>query len=45
MVFDPDFRLSNIERGFRIFAFEESLNEIPVRRNKIPGPDPKSHDS
>lgn len=26
--------------GFRIFAFEDSLNEIPVRRTKIPGPQP-----
>jgi hypothetical protein len=39
-VFDPNLTLTNMNDGFRIFAFEESLNEIPVRRTKIPGPQP-----
>jgi hypothetical protein len=36
MVFDPNFALLNIPAGFRIFAFEDSLNEIPARRHKMP---------
>jgi hypothetical protein len=40
MVFDPNIFLSNMESGFRIFAEEESLNEISTRRYKIPGPEP-----
>ena len=39
MTFDPNFTLSNIANGFRIFAFEESLNEIPAQRSRIPGQD------
>ncbi|KAJ6545957.1 hypothetical protein B0H10DRAFT_1969818 [Mycena sp. CBHHK59/15] len=38
MVFDPNFTLSHMEKGFRIFAFEESLNGISAR--KISGPSP-----
>ncbi|KAJ7096187.1 hypothetical protein C8R44DRAFT_749032 [Mycena epipterygia] len=38
--FDQNFTLSNMSDGFRIFAFEESLNKIPARRFKIPGPRP-----
>jgi hypothetical protein len=37
MVFDPDFALSDIESGFRIFAFEDSLKEISARRYKLSG--------
>jgi hypothetical protein len=37
MVFDPNFALSDMGSGFRIFAFEDSLNTIPARRYKITG--------
>jgi hypothetical protein len=37
MVFDPDYTLSNVAGGFRIFADNESLNAIPARRYRIPG--------
>jgi hypothetical protein len=40
MVFDPNFTLSNMADGFRIFAFEESLHEIATRRSKIFGAQP-----
>lgn len=40
MTFNPDFTLSKMQNGFRIFAFEESLNGISARRYKFPGPDP-----
>ncbi|KAJ7347198.1 hypothetical protein DFH08DRAFT_808957 [Mycena albidolilacea] len=40
MDFDPNFTLSHMKKGFRIFAFEESLSGIPVRRLKISGPSP-----
>ena len=39
-VFDPNFTLSNMTEGFRIFAFEDSLHEIPSRRSKLPGIQP-----
>ncbi|KAJ7108771.1 hypothetical protein C8R44DRAFT_743999 [Mycena epipterygia] len=39
-VFDPNFTLSHMTDGFRILAFEESLNEIAARRSKIPGTQP-----
>jgi hypothetical protein len=32
MTFGANFTLENIGGGFRIFAVEESLNEIPARR-------------
>jgi hypothetical protein len=35
--FDPNFTLSNIESGFPIFAFEDSLNEVPAWRMKLAG--------
>jgi hypothetical protein len=38
--FDPNFSLAKMNDGFRIFAFEESMNEIPTRRTKLPGPPP-----
>jgi hypothetical protein len=37
MTFDVNFTSENIGGGFRIFAVEESLNEIPARRYRIPG--------
>jgi hypothetical protein len=40
MDFDPNFTPSHREKGFRIFAFEKSLNEILARRLKISGPSP-----
>jgi hypothetical protein len=40
MVFDPNFTLSIMADGFRIFAFEESLQEIATRRPKIFGAQP-----
>ena len=40
MTFDPDFTLNNIGQGFRIFAFDDSLNEVPARRTVIPGDEP-----
>ncbi|KAJ7133118.1 hypothetical protein C8R44DRAFT_611585, partial [Mycena epipterygia] len=43
IVFDPNYTLNNIETGFRIFASEESLIEIPARRYKIHGPEPVLH--
>jgi hypothetical protein len=39
--FNPNFTLSNMADGFRIFAFEESLDEVPTRRSKVPGSDPE----
>jgi hypothetical protein len=41
MVFDPNYTLTNISSGFRIFAAKESLSAIPARRYDIIGPDPK----
>ncbi len=41
MVFDPNYTLTNISSGFRIFAAEEPLSAIPARRYDIIGPDPK----
>jgi hypothetical protein len=35
MTFDPNFELAKMTNGFRIFAFEEALNEIPARRYQI----------
>jgi hypothetical protein len=32
MVFNPDFTLTKIETGFRIFASDKSLNEISAKR-------------
>jgi hypothetical protein len=40
MIFDPNFALSNMTEGFRIFAFEDALHEIPSRRSKLPGLQP-----
>jgi hypothetical protein len=40
MFFDPNFSVSTLENGFRIFAFEDSLNKILARRYKLTGPDP-----
>ncbi|KAJ7271786.1 hypothetical protein C8J57DRAFT_1064925, partial [Mycena rebaudengoi] len=37
ITFNPDFTLSNMRSGFRIFAFEESLNDVAARRYKVPG--------
>ncbi|KAJ7210291.1 hypothetical protein C8J57DRAFT_998982, partial [Mycena rebaudengoi] len=34
--FNPDFTLSNMRSGFRIFAFGESLNDVAARRYKVP---------
>ncbi|KAJ7822344.1 hypothetical protein B0H14DRAFT_2370795 [Mycena olivaceomarginata] len=39
-VFDPTLTLSEMAKGYRIFAVEESLNEVPARRYKIPGQKP-----
>jgi hypothetical protein len=41
MVFNPDFTLAKIETGFRIFASEESLNEISAKR-RIHGEAPRT---
>ncbi|KAK6969574.1 hypothetical protein R3P38DRAFT_2814143 [Favolaschia claudopus] len=30
--FDPNFRLTDISGGFRIFAFQEAMKDIPARR-------------
>ncbi|KAJ6632040.1 hypothetical protein B0H10DRAFT_1937759 [Mycena sp. CBHHK59/15] len=35
-VFDPNLTLGEMAKGYRIFASEESLNEVPARRYKIP---------
>jgi hypothetical protein len=35
MVYDPDYSLRDIANGFRVFAFEDSLTELPARRYKI----------
>jgi hypothetical protein len=40
MVFDPNYALTNMSSGFRIFATEQSLTAIPARRYNIDGPDP-----
>jgi hypothetical protein len=40
MIFNPNFALSNMTEGFRIFAFEDALHEIPSRRSKLPGLQP-----
>ena len=40
-VYDPDFSLSGMTSGFRIFAFEESLNVIPAKRYTILGDEPQ----
>jgi hypothetical protein len=37
MVFDPNFTLTDMNRGFRIFAVEESLDTIPARRYRLGG--------
>jgi hypothetical protein len=40
MVFDPKSTLTSMAGGFRIFAFEESLDEISTKRYKLPGQQP-----
>jgi hypothetical protein len=35
MVYDPDYSLRDIANVFRVFAFEDSLTELPGRRYKI----------
>lgn len=40
MVFDPNFRLSDLENGFRIFSFQDSMETLPARRYRTPGEEP-----
>ena len=40
MVFDPNFTLADMNRGFRIFALEESLDTIPARSYRLGGQAP-----
>jgi hypothetical protein len=40
MIFDPNFNLTNMAEGFRIFASENSLIGVSARRSKLNEPDP-----
>jgi hypothetical protein len=42
IAFDPNYTLSNIHDGFRIFSAEGSLKDIPGRRFKFRGPVPET---
>ncbi|KAJ7881455.1 hypothetical protein B0H13DRAFT_1891329 [Mycena leptocephala] len=38
LTFDPDFRLSHLSCGFRIFALEDHTTELPTKRYNMPNP-------
>jgi hypothetical protein len=40
MIFDPNFTLTNVAEGFRIFASEDTLIGVSARRSKLNDPDP-----
>jgi hypothetical protein len=40
MIFDPNFTLTNMAEGFRIFASEDSLTGVSARKSKLNEPDP-----
>jgi hypothetical protein len=40
MIFNPNFTLTNMAEGFRIFASEDSLIGVSARRSKLNEPDP-----
>ncbi|KAJ7091776.1 hypothetical protein C8R44DRAFT_647200 [Mycena epipterygia] len=44
LTFDPDYRLTGLSQGFRIFAFEDHMTQVPTKQFKLPQAESTTHD-